>query len=329
MTDINILASHLFHRFLGRNPTDQEKADLVQYGLGWDGYCVPDDRLFSQPANVPMLLLYSSCHCEQMLVYLKKYRPEVIDQYSVFILYTHRLLLRRGHFNLELIHAMFGQADAIITNPMNVKFEELSTIPLLKQISPKCKVVTFVPPSVSAFWPVVPAYGEEAVANGLLAGKTAEEMVQEFLAGTFECLFAQRYVRQLDRLIRREEDCHIPISGFIDKYGQSQKTFFTSNHPTFPIIGHITNQALSILGYGLALQDDILSLPVNGARFTNHFPETRYEWEFFGFTYPRQFEKDWGGPNVFYPNVIREAAAKMKDPETVLNNPSVPVELER
>ncbi len=66
----------------------------------------------------------------------------------------------------------------------------------------------------------------------------------------------------------------------------------------------------------------------NHAAFHNHFPETHYEWDHFGFEYPRRWEREWGGPDRFYPDIIRKAYARIQHPQEVLSNPATPVELE-
>jgi hypothetical protein len=322
------LASHIFHRFLGRNPDDKERNDLVVRGLGHDGYLWHDERWYRDDAKkLPILLFYTSCHAEQFLSYLKQHRPEIIDSHYIFVLFTHRLLLYRGYFSLELVHAIFGHADLVITNPMNPKFEELSTIPLLPHCQPSCKIATFVPPSVSAFWPVVEVFGEEPVAKAMLDGLTADETVARYLAGTLDCLFEQRYQSQLERLRLREKDCDVAISDFIDRHHRDHKLFFTSNHPTFPLVGFIMEWLLSWLGFPPAGADPI-SLPTNGANFSNHYPETDYEWKHYGFTYPKRWEREWGGADKFYPGIIRKAFETIKDPQHVLSTPVTPVELE-
>lgn len=329
MSELDYTAQHLYHRFLGRNGTDKEIEDLVTYGLGYGGYYWPDARLRSQPSDVPMLWIYSSCHAEQILTYLKDYRPDVMDRFSVNAAFTHRLLLHRGHFNLDLLQAIFGHSDKLLCNLMSAKFEELSTTALLPSMKPFGQVVSFVPPSFSAFFPVTKYYGEEPVARGLLDGKTVGQLIREFHEGTFDCLFQDRYVRQIDRLKAREGDHDIGLTELIGNHHKTHKMFFCDNHPTFHVITHITDAAL--IRFGLKGHDDpehALKVPVNGGNFSNHFPETDYERKFYGFTYPKQFTEDWGGASAFYPGVIEDIAKRMTDPKTALEG-FTPVELEK
>lgn len=331
MSEIDYLASHLFHRFLGRNPSDQEHADMVQYGLdngGIDGYFWPDEKLRSQPANVPILLLYSSCHCEQILCYLKAYRPDVLEACSVNILFTHRLLLRRGFFSLEWVQALFGHADKLLCNLMSPKFQELSTVNLLPSCKVACKVVSFVPPSFAALWPVVRHFGEEPVAKGLLAGKSAADMIAEFHVGTLDCMFGDRYEQQMARLRKKEETCDVRITDFMERHLKTTKLYFCSNHPSYNLIAHITNKSLGWLGFSMKEDAHALAVPTNGANFHNHWPESNLEWEHYGFEYPQRYTADWGGASKFYPAVIEESVMTMRDPKAVLANPITPVELE-
>lgn len=329
MTDAEYTAQHLYHRYLGRNPSDKELLDLVELGLGYGGYFWPDPRLRTQGPDVPILTIYSSCHSEQILTYLRTHRPDVLETHSVNIMFTHRLLLCRGRFDLNLVHAMFGHSDKLLCNLMSKKFDELSTSALLPHAKSSCQVVSFVPPSFSAFFPVSKYYGEEPVARGLLDGKTVGQMIREFHDGSFECLFHDRYVKQIERLKAREEDHDIGLTGFIGKYHKDVKCFFCDNHPAFPIITHVANLALQ--RFGFKAHDDpehALKVPVNGGNFTNHFPETSYERSFYGFTYPKRFTEDWGGAAAFYPGVIEDIAKRMTDPAKALEG-FVPVELEK
>lgn len=328
MSQKDQLASHIYHLFLGRNPNEKERSDLSSLGLGHDGYLWHDERTLQNfDQNKPILLMYTSCHAEQFMAYLRAHRPEIIQEHYVFVLFTHRLLLHRGSFNIDLIHAIFNRADLLITNPMNVKFEELSTIPLLPHRKTGCKTVTFVPPSVAAFWPVAEYFGEEPVADAMLQGVLVDETVQRFLDGKLECLFDYRYKSQMERLKLRERDCNVGISAFIDANLKAHKLFFTSNHPTFHLVAYMMEEMLGYLGF-FPKPDAWQQVPTNGADFHNHFPETAYEWNHFGFQYPRRWEKEWGGPNKFYPDVIRKAYARITDPQQVLRNPATPVELE-
>lgn len=320
------LAGELFRLFVGRNPDSKEKNDLVSLGFGYAGYLWHD---LDNGISKPILLMYTSCHAEQFLSYLRQHRPDVLDKYHCVILFTHRLLLHRGFFSLEFVHGVFKHADLVITNPMNPKFEELSTIPLLPLCKPDCKIATFVPPSVSSFWPVVEVFGEEPIAKAILAGLTCEQTIGQFMTGKLDCLFDYRYQSQMERLKLREKDCDVAISGFIDNHLKTHKMFFTSNHPTFHLAAYIVEQLLHKLNLSMARGADwALSMPVNGAGFSNHHPETDYEWRHYGFTYPQRWEKEWGGAAKFYPEVIRKAYQTIKVPEQVLNVPVTPVELE-
>ena len=327
-TDLEYTGSHLYHRFLGRNPTETELDDLVKYGLGYGGYIWEDPRLRSQSSDVPILLLFSSCHCEQILQYLKLYRPDILESHSVNILFTHRLLLHRGHFNLDLIHAIFGHADKVLTNNMNLKFQELSTVALLPHCKPTCRIVTFVPPSFAALWPVVRYFGEEPVAKAKLEGKSLGDLIREFHEGTLDCMFGQRYAQQIERLVECEKNCDVGISDFMKRNLKTHRLFFTSNHMTGHVAAHITNKALGWMGFRMDAEDHALSLPTNFANFTNHWPEEKYAWDYFQFQYPMRYTEDWGGSSAFYPAVIQEIYNSMTDPAAVLANPNVPVELQ-
>lgn len=324
MTPTSHLAAHIFHYFLDRNPNEKEINDMLEVGIGHTGYLWTDDRFMGQIIKTkPILLFYTSCHAEQMITHLKFYRPDLLEKFQWMILYTHRLLLHRGKFNLDLIHAIFSKADTIITNPMNPRFEELSTIPLLKYATGH--VAKFVPPSVAAFWPVIEYFGEQPVAKAMVKGDSLEKIQSDFSSGKLDCCFEERYGHQLQRLRMREEDCDAKLSSFIEAHLQSHKLFFTTNHPTFTVIAQLMESCLSKLGYEWKI--DPLSVPMNAANFTHHFPETAYEWGYYNFNYPIRWPEDRGG-SKFYLDAIELIYKKITDPQSVIDNPLTPVEID-
>lgn len=319
------LASHAYHYFLDRNPTDDERSDLVSVGLGREGYLLADERYGGRFNDKPILLFYTSCHADQLTAYLRIHRPDIMEKFQLVVLYTHRLLLHRGKFNLQLVHAIFAKAHTIVTNPMNPKFEELSTIPLLAQT--KAAVVQFVPPCFAAFWPVVEYFGEQPVAYAMLKGQCIADIQTDFLDGKLECKFTERYMHQIARLKEREKACDVRIADFINTHLKTHKLFFTGNHPTFTLITHIMERCLEKLGYDSRGLDWTLSVGVNEAKFADHFPETKYEWDYYGFEYPIRWPEDRGG-NKFYLDAISTIYRRMTDPRKVINEPLTQVEIE-
>lgn len=325
MTFNQHLASHVYRYFTQVNPTDQQRdhlADQVETTSNVlvkvlsNKYLVIDDRILHPEKGGPndIMVFYTSCHAYQFIRYLTTYRPEVLEDYLIVILYNHLLINARPHFDLNLLQLIMGRAAVVITNPFSEKFGDLSLHSLMVHYDPRTQTdITFVPPSVSHYWPVSEHFGEEPVARYIYNdGTTANEMIDQYLRGRFICMFSERSKRQMDRLGLRGQNCDVQINKFIHDHQKTHKMFFTSNHPTFHLIGHIMDGCLKLIGYDAKGDDFNLALPTNGGEMRNHNPETQYEWDFYEFQYPRRYTTDWGGENMFYPAIIKRVAEKLK-----------------
>jgi len=234
----------------------------------------------------------------------------VLERYNLSMVLSHRLQLGRPDTNNSNVHKAFAEADAIICNILSDKFQEFSTNVLFKNCKPDCNIVSFVPPCCACWWPVAPYWGEEGVVWSMGLGISEEEMIKMFLNGSFYCEFPIRFKDQIDRLAFRERNRDVKISDFIKRHYKDFKMFFTINHPTFNLVAYIVDCCLAELGFKQLGEEHSLSLPVNHAGFGNHYPETDYEWDFYGFRYPKRYTNELGGPNVFYPHLIGEVITR-------------------
>lgn len=330
------LASHVYRYFTQSNPTDQQRDHLSENIETMSSamiksfsnkYMVVDDRFLNPPKDAPdnIMVIYTSCHAFQFMRYLHNHRREVLDDYLIVILYNHLLINSRPHFDLNLLQWIAGMAHVVIHNGFSEKFGELSMHSLMVHYDARHTTgISFVPPSMACFWPVCEFFGEEPVARYVNNEVSVDEMLRLYRSGNFECMFSVRYALQLSRLKTRELEFDVKISGFISRNLLSHKMFFTSNHPTFHVIGHIMDQCLTILNYKPNGDDFQLSLPTNGGEMRNHNPETYYEWDHFKFDYPRTYITDWGGHEIFYPSTIERIANRIIEADNaqeILNNP--------
>ena len=307
---------YAYARFLASQPTPGEIIHAAQNcttDTKHNCYLQLDPRIFSEPRGKRKnLLVYSSCHCEQITDYLTRYRQDVLDRYYLHCLMTHRMSLARPESNNRLVHAMFAEADAVIWNVLGPKFEEQSTDVLGKYLKADAQVVSFVPPCFAAFWPIAEFFGEEGVVEYLVAERTAEDIIAIFRSGRFECQFAWRFKDQIERLAFREKDRDVKLSAFVSRNYINHKLFLTVNHPTYPTVAYIVESCLGYLGFKELGEDHCLAREVNECGFGAHLPETDYEFRHYGFKYPLRFPNERGGADAYYTALIRDAALRWK-----------------
>lgn len=332
MTHSQHIASHVYRYFTHANPTDQQRDHLSEnietmsnamIKTVSNKYMVIDDRLLHPPERGPdhIMVIYTSCHAFQFMRYLHNYRREVLDDYLIVVFYNHLLINARPHFDIQLLQNILGQASVVIHNPFTEKFGDLSMHSLMLHYDARVTTgISFVPPSMACFWPVCEFFGEEPVARYLYGGLNVDEIIDLYRRGRFDCMFAERYSRQMTRLVtNRELECDVKISGFIGRHLLTHKMFFTSNHPTFHVVGHIMDECLKMIGYEPKGEEfNLLGLPTNGGEMRNHNPETYYEWDHFKFTYDQRYTTDWGGHELFYTEAIRRIANRITDTDTAL-----------
>ncbi len=305
-----------YARFLGVLPTPAEVLHAGEH-FSVEGrhncYLQLDSRMFTEPKGTRKnLLVYSSCHCEQIDVYLRKYRQDVLEKCYLHMLFTHRQALNRPHSNNRFVWSLFSEADLVIWNVLGPKFNEQSTDVLGKHLQADAKVVSFVPPCFAAFFAVAEFFGEEGVIEYLVAGRTVENIIALFRDGQFECQFKWRFKDQIDRLAFRERERDVKLSAFVQRHFKQHKLFLTVNHPAFPTLAYLVDECLGILGFKQLGEDHSISREVNEANFGAHLPETHYEFEYFGFTYPLRFQNERGGVDAYYSALISDTAARWK-----------------
>jgi hypothetical protein len=302
----------LYRWFLGVTPTKEEMlhaAVHVTTDTKHNCYLQVDKRMFNEkePAR-KHLLVYSSCHCEQIGVYLEKYRPDVLDDCYLHMLFTHRMDCNREVSNNRLVWSMFANADLIIWNVLDAKFGQRSTEVLGKHCKPDVKIVSFVPPSCACWWPVTEFHGEQPVESAVDEGQSLDEIIANFSAGKLNYHYSYRFESQIARLAHRECNRDVGLSDYVMRHYKTHRMFFTFNHPSFHVISYLADQCLGKLGFKMLGEGHSLTVGVNEANMGNHYPDHPSMWEFYGFEYPMDLARERGGWQLYYPQVIREAA---------------------
>jgi hypothetical protein len=153
-------------------------------------------------------------------------------------------------------------------------------------------------------------HNEDSVVAYLEAGKTVEEITAIFLSGNFDYDYESRFKSQIDRLRYREAHRDVKISAYIMHHYVSHRMFLTYNHMSFHLASFITEECLGYLGFKQKNEDHSLTVGWNEAQFGNSYPDHQSMWNFFKFEYPMDLARERGGPEVYYPTVIREAAQR-------------------
>lgn len=306
---------YTYARFLGVLPTPGEikhAAEHVSELVKHNCYLQVDARIFSEPKGTRRnLLIYSSCHAEQLCTYLNKYRGDVLDGFYLHIFFSHRAALNAPGSNNRLVHAVFSAADLIIWNDLALeKFGAYSTDVLGKHCKTDVKIVSFVPPSCACWWPLTEHHNEGSVIAYLEAGKTVEQITVIFLAGYFNYDYEARFKSQIERLQYREAHRDVKISAYIMRHYRTHRQFLTYNHMSFHLASYIAEEALGCLGFRQNNEDHSLNVGWNEAQFGNSYPDHQSMWDFYKFEYPMDLARERGGPDLYYPTVIREAAAR-------------------
>jgi len=81
----------------------------------------------------------------------------------------------------------------------------------------------------------------------LESGKTLDEVLQMFDEGTIDFNLDERRKKSLEILKKKEEQCTVKISDFIEQ-NQDKVLFFTHNHPTYPVVLELCNRILAHIG---------------------------------------------------------------------------------
>lgn len=226
------------------------------------------------------------------------------------MLITHRMAMNRDTSDNRLVHAVMGNADFLIYNVLSEKFGVFSTNVLLKHMKSDLKLCSFVPPSCACWWPVTEHYGEEPVQMAIDEGLKVEEIVALYKAGTLDWKFQYRFQTQIDGLRHRERLRDVQLSAYVMRHYKMHRMFFTYNHPSFHVIAYLTDECLGHLGFKQLGEDHSLAVGQNEAKMGNHYPDHTAMWEFYKFSFPMEFQHERGGADAYYPQVIRDIAAR-------------------
>ncbi len=258
--------------------------------------------LFPEPApdpHRPNLLVYSSCHTHGIVRYLNHIRPVERANYNLTAIVIHEAF-EADALNLPEFQDPFHAADIILNHPLShgPKWDAYKSEAV--GLRPSCLRVTMESPQMASAWPICNYSGEVPVVRLLEVGHRIPEIQRRFDAGQFDCCFAERHAADIARMYERDEHTDLKAAAFVEENWTRQKMFFTENHPTMPVLGFMVDQFLGMLGHKVLGAEHALALPLDTMEGDNHYPETDYEWQHYGFQYPQRFPKTMGGKQHYH-----------------------------
>lgn len=258
------------------------------------------------------LVLYTSCHAIQLAMYFDRY-AKVGHLFNIVSLLVHRFLQEHvDPVRTELSRRLIKNACLVMSHPFIGQYEPMN-MSYYPDVAGRLHAL-FPPPNNAAFWPVVQHFGEGGVRYALNNGQTVSSIISDFREGRFQPLFHNRYHKQRERLLTRERDTAIKIVDFMDAYHKRCKLWFTDNHPTFNMMAWIGSRAIAMLGMKPDDEKTCSAYPSDAASSWNAFPETNYEFSYYGFTYPKRYTNVWNG-EALYEDWIKAIAGRWKPNE--------------
>lgn len=296
---------------LGRPMDASERAhyETFQGGLG---YLFLDER---PRDGKPILLLYAACHGQLMLDYIKTYRPEVAEKY--YLVWVNVLsLVVRGLWKKEFdfpwcIPALFNHCSVLFYNPIGADYGPYTDQNVLRYLNHDAQVLSYAGPHHGCWWVVCPVHGEQPLYACFEKGMSDADIYASIVNGSFDPQFAKRFELQMAWLKGYQTGTDAGMADFIERNYRRVKLFFTYNHPTYNLIAWITDVLMAKLGFTALGEEHAIALPSDRGIFADQFPETHYEWDYYGFQYPRRFEHGHGGLK-FYQSVITDARKNWK-----------------
>ena len=250
------------------------------------------------------ILIYASCHGRTILHYLRNRRPDLCERFNILRLETGPMTIRMESgmniFEHEAVKSVFQCADVIFTNNMGARMRHHDLSKVSKLWRQTAKVITFVAPNFSAFWPFCyDGYGAQiGLYNVFDRGVSKDAAWQQFVNGDFDPLFPIRWRMEMGRHGDKERYHDIGLSQFILANHKRAKLQMSASHPSFLTCAYIGSEFCGKLGLPKHSIDEILSWnPTEEA--VGGQPETDYEWKHFGFQYPQRHKNDQGGTEYY------------------------------
>lgn len=264
------------------------------------GWLVIDDR---PRDGRKLMLFYTSCNGRQLRDYIQTYRPEIYAEYYLVQIYTHSLAVtgvwRKEYGFPELIGKLFGVCDVLVYNPVGADYKEYSDQNVLRYLNLKATALSYSSQHAGCWWVICPLFGEECVYDYFNKGMGEQDVWNHLISGTFEPQFASRFVHQMAWLKGHESGTDAGSESFIRDHYKDCKMWFTLNHPSYNVVGYICDNLMEKIGFKSLGVDHAISLPPDRCMVADYYPETHYEFDYYGFKYPMKFTQGHGGMDFF------------------------------
>lgn len=260
----------------------------------------------------PLMVILASCHGRTLLTYFNL-KPDFRRMYNIVRLETGPVYLREAAgepvMTRPSMRRLLRAADVLVTYNMGASHGSFSLERVRALLRPDTRVVTFSAPNCSMFWPIAQNYcGVLAVMDAIDRGKSENQIIQDFDQGSFDPLFNLRRRIELGRIEYRDQTHDVKLAAFINRNLKTHKLFMSPSHPSFTTSAWIGSEIMRVLGHPNDTEEQVLAY--NYAHDSMAvFPETRYEFQHFGFTYPLRHEQGSMGGREVYHGLIREAVA--------------------
>jgi hypothetical protein len=246
------------------------------------------------------------------LTYWARFQPHEIP-FNFVALFNHTFKHEGiAPLSVPFVGQLLKKASFFVTHRAYKGVPDFSET-VLAQVASRARVIYFNSPSTACFWPVVAHWGADGVYELARRGFSKEAVKSALDAGDFPCLFEERFRRDMARLEEKDAEAEIKIVPTIQERFRQYKLFWSFNHPTFPFASHIADALLGVmLGDRFRMPESFIwSLPSDGYELRPVFPETRYEWDFYGFQYPRHFEQAENGLEFYFDQIDESWPARI------------------
>ena len=200
---------------------------------------------------------------------------------------------------------LLSKTDIFIYQPINKKHDIYSTDSSIKSniisfLNSSCLKIAFPYIYNSSTWGIVTPSEGDGITNGGFFNDTNKyinrEVIEKLKIDNFSLKnikmkydnneinfnYKNRFYNDLEILKRKEKECNIIVSDYIEKNIFDQELFLNQGHPTTPLFVHCTNQIIKIL-------NDNYEFPYNYPEQyfagTYRIPHTTMDKQFWNFKY--------------------------------------------
>lgn len=277
------------------------------------GWLVIDDR---PRDGRKLMLFYTACNGRQLRDYIMTYRPEIYAEYYLVQVYVHSLVISgfwRKEFEFpELIAELIKNCDVFVYNPIGANYKYYSDQMVLRYLNIKATALSYSSQYAGCWWVICPLFGEDCVMSYFDHGMGVEDVWKKLNDGSFDPQFPIRFEKQMAWTKGHESGCDAGAEEFIRDHYKECKMWFTFNHPSYNVVGYICDNLMEKIGFKKLGAEHAISLPSERCIVADFFPETHYEFEYYGFKYPLRFPHGHGGM-PFLKKCIEDARGRWQD----------------